>query len=61
MVNRLTGKFQDMLHQKLVDLMVKDVPDDNSESNKLAMIAFLQRIVPHWFMRLFASRSRGAI
>ena len=61
MATRLAEKFQLLWHDKMAELLGADVPDNDFAANKLARIAFLQRMVPHWFMRPFASKAGGAI
>ena len=61
MAKFLGDKFCDEWHHIMSDLLQRDVPEDDSAANKLAMIAFLQRMMPHWFMRPFAACVGGAI
>ena len=61
MATRLAAKFREDWDKKMARLLETDVLDDDVESNMLAQISFLQRMVPQWFMTLFPSTSGGAI
>ena len=57
----IAEKYQSLWHEKMAELLHSDIDDGDMESNKLATVAFLQRMVPYWFMRPFSSKSGGAI
>ena len=61
MAKRLGDKFMMEWHQKEAHLLESDVSDNDVETNKRAQVAFLQRMVPYWFMTPFTSVSGGAI
>ena len=42
-------------------MLTANVPDDDVGLNIIAQVAFLQRMVPTWFMRPFTSNASGAI
>ena len=61
LADALAAKFQMDANKRDEALLTADVPDDDLEANLSAQVAFLQRMVPIWFMRPFTSKSGGAI
>jgi hypothetical protein len=48
----LAGHFQrEALAREAAVQQRLNISDDNVDTNRHAQIAFLQRMVPHWFMR----------
>ena len=43
------------------ELSQRDLSDEDSAANRLVTIAFLQRMMPHWFMRPFLPSAGGAV
>ena len=57
----LAKKYQSDSDAQYAALLDTDVPDDDVAMNKLAQVCLLQRMLPRWFMKPFASQAGGAI
>ncbi len=57
----LAKKFKDKADAQDTRLLEEDIPNDDTEMNKVAQVCFLQHMLPRWFMHPFTSQSGGAI